>query len=128
MTMYKSSDIKAPRLFGRRVGSHILPFDFLLLTCASAFLLLTLAAAAAWSQTASATLSGVVEDEKGAVVPGAKVTITNPATGLEHIAVTDSEGAYTFPFLPPATYNVLAERDGFNRMQIKNVVLNVGDQ
>ena len=44
----------------------------------------TLAAAAAWSQTASATLSGVVEDEKGAVVPGAKVTITNPATGLPY--------------------------------------------
>src|SRR6266508_3319885 len=83
---------------------------------------------AVWAQTTNATLSGVVEDQKGAVVPGVKITVTNPATGLERTVVTDDSGAYVVPLLPPATYTVTAEQTGFATVKFPNITLNVNDQ
>ncbi len=80
------------------------------------------------AQTANATLSGVVEDQKGDAVPGVKITITNPATGLRRTVVTDENGTYVIPLLTPATYEVLAEADNFKRVLLPGVVLNVNDQ
>jgi carboxypeptidase family protein len=97
----------------------------------AAFLLLTaycLLPTVATAQTTNATLSGVVEDQKGAVVPGVKITVTNPATGLERTVVTDSSGAYIVPLLPPATYTVTAEQAGFATVKFPNITLNVNDQ
>ncbi|HEY2974597.1 MAG TPA: carboxypeptidase regulatory-like domain-containing protein, partial [Pyrinomonadaceae bacterium] len=82
----------------------------------------------ATAQTTNATLSGVVEDENGAVVPGVKISVTNPATGLERTVVTDSSGAYIVPLLPPATYTVTAEQTGFATVKFPNITLNVNDQ
>src|SRR5258708_33398332 len=79
------------------------------------------------AQTTAATLSGVVEDQKGAVVVGCKVTVTNRERGFERTVVTDDSGAYIVPLLPPATYTVTAEQTGFKRVQFPGVVLNVGD-
>ncbi len=81
-----------------------------------------------YSQTTNATLSGVVEDPAGKVVAGVKITITNPATGLERTVISDDSGAYLIPLLPPATYNLLAEATGFKRVQFPDIVLNVNDQ
>ena len=50
------------------------------------------------------TISGVVTDEQGAAVPGATVTITNEATGVETAVVTNTAGAYTTPPLVLGTY------------------------
>ena len=80
------------------------------------------------AQTDSATLSGTVADERGAVIPGAQVTVTNSATGLKREATTNDEGFFTFPLLQPATYSVRAQQTNFAPIQISNVVLNVGDQ
>src|SRR5713226_9327694 len=82
----------------------------------------------AHGQSASATLSGTVEDQNGAVVPGAIVTAENKATGLKRQATTNSEGSFTIPLLPPSTYSVTAQAQGFSPVQVSNVVLNVGDQ
>ena len=83
---------------------------------------------AAHAQTATATLSGTVADEKGAVIPGAQVTVTNSATGLKREATTNGGGFFTFPLLQPATYSVRAQQTNFAPIEISNVVLNVGDQ
>src|SRR6266404_3818028 len=83
---------------------------------------------AAHAQSASATLSGTVEDQNGAVVPGATVTAENKATGLKRQATTNDEGQFTIPLLPPSTYTVTAQAGEFSPVQISNVVLNVGDQ
>jgi hypothetical protein len=79
-------------------------------------------------QTASATLSGTVQDERGAVIPGAQITITNPATTLERQVVTNESGFFIIPLLPPATYSVTVQSQGFSPVKVPNVVLNVGDQ
>src|SRR6266446_7697338 len=79
-------------------------------------------------QGESATLSGTVEDQNGALIPGAAVTAVNTATTLERKATTDSNGRYTFPLLPPGTYIVRVQAQGFTPVENRNVVLNVGDQ
>src|SRR5205807_7482850 len=83
---------------------------------------------AAHAQTSSATLSGTVADERGAVIPGAQVTVTNSATGLKREATTNAEGFFTFPLLQPATYSVRAPQTNCAPIEMSSVVLNVGDQ
>lgn len=87
--------------------------------------LFCLSVAIVQAQSTSATLSGTVTDENGAVVPGANVTVTNPATGLQRQATTSGEGAFNIPLLPPSTYTVLVERQGFATAKLSDVVLNV---
>ena len=79
-------------------------------------------------QSATATLSGTVVDDKDAVVPGVEITIVNPVTGLKRTTTTNDEGFYSFPALAPGTYSVRTQRSGFAPMEIKEVVLNVSDQ
>lgn len=79
-------------------------------------------------QSATATLTGTVVDEVGAVVPGVAVSVINPATSLERTATTSDAGYFTVPLLPPGNYTLTARRDGFAPVRAENVVLNVGDQ
>ncbi|HEY1528939.1 MAG TPA: TonB-dependent receptor [Candidatus Angelobacter sp.] len=76
----------------------------------------------------SAQISGTVVDPQGAVVPGAKVTATNQATGTGRSVTTTSTGNYVIPNLQPGTYNVAVEAKGFAQGTTKDVVLNLGDQ
>src|SRR5687768_6082376 len=94
-----------------------------ILTLLTAFCLLPIA----FSQTSTATLSGTVVDQNGAVVAGAEVTIINAATGLQRTATTNVSGSFTVPLLPPSTYSVRAQHSGFSPVEIPNVVLIVGD-
>jgi len=82
---------------------------------------------AAFAQSASATLSGTVTDQNGAVVPSAEITIINKATGLQRQATTNDQGDFTVPLLPPSNYTVRAQHSGFAPVEFPNVVLNVGD-
>jgi hypothetical protein len=69
-----------------------------------------------------------VMDEAGAVIPAVNLTLLNLSTALQRHATTDDEGSYIVPLLPPGHYNVTAQRDGFTTVEIRNVVLNTGDQ
>ncbi|HLA12938.1 MAG TPA: TonB-dependent receptor [Pyrinomonadaceae bacterium] len=82
----------------------------------------------AFGQTSTATLSGTVEDQNGAVLPGATVILINAGTGFQRTTTTNDGGSFTVPLLPPATYKVRVERDGFAPVEVRDVVLNVGDQ
>jgi Carboxypeptidase regulatory-like domain len=84
--------------------------------------------ATAFAQSATATLSGAVVDEAGAVVAGAKIELTNLGAVLKRAATTSGEGYFSFPLLPPGTYTLQALREGFASVEIKNIVLNVNDQ
>src|SRR5262245_10010634 len=68
---------------------------------------------AAHAQSATATLRGTVEDQNKGLVPGARVKAINLATGLERDTETNESGSFTIPLLPPSTYTVRVERDGF---------------
>ncbi len=94
------------------------------------FLLAVLAAllgsAVALGQTPTATLSGVIKDASGALVPNVKVTARNTATGATRDATTDSEGRYSLTNLGPGQYEVRAERAGFKTAAQSGVILTVG--
>src|SRR5215471_980721 len=83
---------------------------------------------AARAQSSTATVSGTVEDQNGAVVPGVNITIQNKATSLERQATTNESGYFSIPLLSPGTYTITARHDGFTTAEIRDVVLNVGDQ
>src|SRR5713226_3926602 len=82
----------------------------------------------ALGQSASATLSGTVEDERGALIPGVTVTAVNRGTQLFRDAVTNDQGYFRIPLLPPGGYTLKAHAQGFAPVEFPNVVLNVGDQ
>jgi hypothetical protein len=89
-------------------------------------LLLSFITAAAQSSTA--TLSGTVSDQNGAVIPGADVAVINIAQGFQRTAITNGEGIFVVPLLPPGAYTVKAEHKGFNPAEVRDVVLNVNGQ
>jgi hypothetical protein len=81
-----------------------------------------------FAQSATATLSGAVVDEQGAIIPRASITMTNSATGLRRQTLTDAAGDFTFTQLPPGAYTLEAQSQGFMTSQLPGVVLNVGGQ
>jgi hypothetical protein len=89
-------------------------------------LVLLLASLAASGQTATATLSGVVGDESGAVIAGAAVTVKNTKTGMARNATTDDGGRYSFLNVEPGNYELRVEASGFKTSVRSEVVLTVG--
>ncbi len=71
-------------------------------------------------------IRGTVLDASKAVIPGAKVTATHTETALTRTTTTDDNGEYHFPLLPPGTYDVKAEKAGFNTVTHKAMELTVG--
>jgi hypothetical protein len=70
----------------------------------------------AYAQTLG-TITGEVKDESGGTVPGATITVQNVGTNAVRTQVTNEAGAYTFPAMPPGTYQVKAELQGFKTVQ-----------
>jgi hypothetical protein len=93
-------------------------------------LLLAASAGIALAQSAStATIVGsVVDAAQGASIPNATVTATNVATRIAFSTKTTSTGDYTITLLPPGTYDVKVEAQGFAVGTSKGLTLNVGDQ
>lgn len=83
---------------------------------------------AIYAQGTSAVLSGTVVDEKGAVLPNAGVSVLNESNGLQRETTSNSEGYFAVSLLPPGHYIVRVKREGFNPAEIKDLVLQVGDQ
>ena len=71
------------------------------------------------------TVVGTVRDESGAIIPGAKVTITHQGTGAVRSMQTDSSGNYNFPLLPVGTYTLKIEMQGFQTFVQKEFLLQV---
>ena len=82
-------------------------------------------AASGVAQTIRGTLTGTVSDSSGGVVPGATVTATNAATGIAASVVTNQQGGYTMPLLPPGNYSVMVELPGFKRYVHSGVVIEI---
>ena len=82
-----------------------------------------LMAAVAFAQSERGTITGIVHDSSGAVVPGAKVTVTNVSTNVSLNATTNDAGEYTLPSLQAGTYNVRVVKDGFRTSEEKGLNL-----
>ncbi len=79
-------------------------------------------------QAVTGTIVGTVTDSTGAIVSGAKVTISNTGTGLTRTFVSDKAGEYTAPSLPTGTYVVTAEMAGFKTAALSGVELGVSQR
>ncbi|HEX3435275.1 MAG TPA: carboxypeptidase regulatory-like domain-containing protein [Pseudacidobacterium sp.] len=75
----------------------------------------------------TATLSGTVTDTSGSVIPNAKVTLTNDATGEVRSTVSNSDGFFVYPALLAGTYSVNVEAAGFKSLAQHGITLNTGD-
>ena len=87
-----------------------------------AFLLLP---AIAHAQVTTADLVGTIKDSSRAVLPGARVTVTNQATGVSRSATTGPDGNYIFTSLQPGAYTLRAELSGFRKVERTGVQLQV---
>src|ERR1700730_6323132 len=67
------------------------------------------------AQVSTASLTGLVTDQSGAVVPNVKMTLTLKATNTEHSTTTDQTGYYSFPSVPIGDYLITADISGFRR-------------
>jgi hypothetical protein len=91
-----------------------------LLCSVSLFALLT---TTLWAQGIFATLTGVVSDPSGSVVPNAKVTLRDAGSGSERETVANGEGYYTFASVPVGTYILSVEAQGFKTYKADGIVL-----
>ena len=73
------------------------------------------------------TITGVVKDNTGAVIPNAHVTVLNNGTRLTTNSTTDSQGFYVSPPLRPGDYDVVVEAPGFSKV-VEHVRLEVGQR
>ena len=92
----------------------------------ASFLVLIVAAfvvASAWAQTGTTSVKGVVTDASGAAIVGAKVTLSSQAQGLNRVAASGSTGEYEFLALPPGTYVLTVEMNGFRKYEQTNLQL-----
>jgi hypothetical protein len=74
-------------------------------------------------QAGTTSLHGVALDKSGASIEGAKISIVNTAQGLQREATSSSSGEFEFLALPPGTYTLNAEKDGFKRYEQTGVQL-----
>ena len=86
---------------------------------------LFLLVAPVYAQKITGTISGVVTDPSGAVIPGASVEITNVATGLVRNAVTNDMGEYIAPDLINGVYRIAVKQANFKEAVIHEVELHV---
>jgi hypothetical protein len=79
------------------------------------------------AQRMTGDISGTVVDDSGAVIPGANVTLTNESSLSKRTTVTNAEGFFSFASVPPATYTVTTQLQGFKTYEVKGVLLRGGD-
>ena len=92
-----------------------------------AALCLTLAPGApAAAQQTTGNITGRILDDQGAAVPGVTVTARNTQTGFTRTDTSDAEGIYRLTAMPVGAYDITSELQGFNRVDTKGIVLNVG--
>ena len=80
------------------------------------------------AQVATGSITGVVQDETGGVVPGAAVTVRNTDTGISRALTTDAQGRYQALNLNPGNYEVEGQSTGFQTELRRGIQITVGRQ
>ncbi|MGA3168506.1 MAG: TonB-dependent receptor [Terriglobia bacterium] len=80
----------------------------------------------AWAQVTSGSLTGVVSDQTGAVVPAAKVVLTDTNKGYDYPATTDAVGRFVITNLLPSIYKITVDAHGFQTFIQGNIAVDVG--
>ncbi len=90
---------------------------------ATAVAIFSLATSSLLAQNTQGGVRGTVQDQQGATVPKAKVTLTNDGTGEARTALTNDSGGYEFTQVVPATYTLDAESPSFKKFERKNIIV-----
>jgi len=89
--------------------------------------LLCLSTTPAWSQaTSTSTVTGVVTDQQGALIPGAQVTLIDKGTNTVRTTVTNETGRYVLVNVSSGTYDVTFSREGFAAYKVTAQQVQVG--
>lgn len=96
-------------------------------TAAALLLVLILLAPISFAQQLTGTLSATVDDSAGAVVPNAKVTMKNDASGDVRTTVSNGSGYFTITAVQPGSYSVTIEAPGFKTWNQTGIVFAQGD-
>ena len=81
----------------------------------------------AFGQSTNASLTGIVDDPSKALIPEVSVTAINTETGVKSRTFTNSSGQYVLPALPPGSYRVEVDKQGFKGIIEAGLVLRVQD-
>ncbi len=90
--------------------------------------IVTVSIGSAYAQTEAATMSGVISDPHGAVVPGVEVVATRIETETAFRTITNGAGIYVFASLRPGHYHLEVRKPGFKAIAVKEIALNVQDK
>lgn len=107
------------RPVARKTLSIVVAALLVLLVCAGA---MTLRA-----QTDTATVSGLITDSTGAIVPSAEVQLQNVAQGVSQTATTNNAGIYVFASVQPGSYQITVRKQGFKQVDLLGMIVNVQD-
>lgn len=81
---------------------------------------------ALFSQVLTGSITGVITDNEGNALPGATISVTSPALMGTRSYVSSENGFFRFPALPPGTYTLTAEMQGFSTVKRGDIVVRVG--
>ena len=79
------------------------------------------------AQTITGSISGVVTDSTGSVIPSATIMLASEKTGQTRTAATNDEGRFSFAALQPGAYSLKIERQGFQAFEQRNLILSAND-
>ena len=85
--------------------------------------LVTIAVVVPDLQAQSSSLSGVVTDETGGILPDAEVTVVNDDNNVQRTVLSNEEGLFVFAQLPPGSYTLSATQPGFNTVTVEGITL-----
>jgi hypothetical protein len=84
-------------------------------------------ACACFAQSPTGTISGLILDPAGRVVPDAEILVVNDLTGVQYATKTNGDGLYVLSNLPPGPYRLQVSKIGFKALIKPDIVLNVQD-
>ena len=96
-------------------------------TCFLIFFVLVLTSLAT-AQTTSGSIAGSVIDQQQAAITNATVTVADETKGFSLTTTTDKEGRFVFPQVPPGTYTISVDAQGFKKLQRAGIALVANDK